>query len=59
MKRMLLLVAAVFLLPSSGLVGQEVVDSLTVDQAIQRVVATHPAIQEAKTGVSVSDARIL
>jgi outer membrane protein len=58
MKRMLLLVAAVFLLPSSGLVGQEVVDSLTVDQAIQRVVATHPAIQEAKTGVSVSDARI-
>jgi len=58
MKPMLPLVVAVSLLPCRGLAGQEAIDSLTVDQAIRRVVATHPAIQEAKTGVSVSDARI-
>jgi outer membrane protein TolC len=58
MKCMLALLAAAFLLPPGGLAGQEVVDSLTVDQAIRRVVETHPAIQEAKNGVSASEARV-
>lgn len=36
----------------------QAVDSLTVTQAIQRVLATHPAIQEATNGVSAAEARV-
>ncbi len=58
MKRMIGLAVAASLLPLGGLVGSQVPDSLTVEQAIRRVVATHPAVVEAGNGVFASEARV-
>lgn len=50
-------VAAALLFLGRVAAGQ-VPDSLTVEQAIQRVVATHPAVAEAAHGVAASQARV-
>jgi outer membrane protein len=49
-------VAAALLLPN--LATGQVPDSLTVAQAIQRVIATHPAVAEAAHGVAAVQARV-
>ena len=49
-------VAAALLLP--GLAAGQVPDSLTVEQAIERVVATYPAVAEAAQAVAASRARV-
>ena len=36
----------------------QVPDSLTLEQAVRRVLETHPAVQEARNGVSASEARV-
>ncbi|MCG6987985.1 MAG: TolC family protein [Gemmatimonadetes bacterium] len=41
-----------------ALAAQQVPDSMTVEQAVQRVLATHPAMQEAQNGVAASAARV-
>lgn len=58
MKRMIGLVVAAALLPFGGLAGSQVPDSVTVEQAIQRVIATHPAVAAAMNGVSESQAQV-
>ena len=58
MKRTIGLALAASLLSAGGLAGIQVPDSLTVEQAIQRVIATHPAVVEAGNGVSASEARV-
>jgi outer membrane protein len=50
-------VAAALLFPGGSAAGQ-VPDSLTVEQAIQRVIATYPAVAEAAHGVAASQARV-
>lgn len=52
-----LVLAAAALLPS-GAAAQVVPDSLTLEQAIRQVVETHPAVQEARDGVALSEARV-
>jgi len=46
--------------PRSGRasVAPQVPDSLTVEQAVRRVLETHPAVQEARNGVSASEERV-
>ena len=65
MNRMIPFAAAVTLLSGAPLraplVAQQasaVADSLTLAQAVQRVLATHPSIREAENGVSASEARV-
>jgi outer membrane protein len=50
-------IAAALFFPGGVAAGQ-VPDSLTVQQAIQRVIATHPAVAEAAHGVAASEARV-
>jgi outer membrane protein len=49
-------VAAALLVP--GVAAGQVPDSLTVEQAIQRVVATYPAVAAAAQGLAASQARV-
>lgn len=58
MKRMIGLAVAAALVCVGDASGSQVPDSLTVQEAIQRVVDTHPAVLEAAKGVSASDARV-
>jgi outer membrane protein TolC len=66
MRRIIGLTVVASLLPGSllcmplraGIAAQQVPDSLTVEQAVQRVLATHPAVREAENGVSASEARV-
>jgi outer membrane protein len=41
-----------------GLAAQAPTDSLTLEQVVQMVLASHPAIQQAAAGVAASDARV-
>ncbi len=59
MTRQLLFCGAALLgLGPAGLVAQTTTDSLTVEQVVERVLASHPAVQQATAGVAASDARI-
>ncbi len=58
MKRMIGLAVAAALLPFGGGVAGQVPDSLTIAEAIQRVIATHPAVVAAMNGVSESQAQV-
>ncbi|MGD8319086.1 MAG: TolC family protein [Gemmatimonadota bacterium] len=57
MNRMIALTLAATLLPA-GVAARQLPDSLTVEEAVSRVLATHPAVAEAQHGVAASEARI-
>jgi outer membrane protein len=44
--------------PGGAAAAPQVPDSLTLEQAVRRVLETHPAVQEARNGVSASEARV-
>jgi outer membrane protein len=54
----LLCAIALLGLHPGGLVAQTPTDSLTVEQVVQLVLASHPAVQQATAGVAAAEARV-
>jgi len=50
--------AALLVLCPGALAAQTPTDSLTVEQVVQLVLASHPAVQQAAAGVTAADARV-
>jgi outer membrane protein len=50
--------AALLTLHPGGLAAQTSTDSLTLDQVVQLVLASHPAVQQATAGIAAADARV-
>lgn len=58
MKPIIGLAVIALLSPCGRAAGAQLPDSLTVHQAVERVLATHPAVQAANSGVSAAAARV-